>query len=238
MKRRFGRLARLGLVALTALAAGCTVRVLDGLAEPEANDLVVALAGAGIHGDKVGAAGRYAVEVWRADFPRAWQVARAAGLPRPRPEPTGRLLPDLRPAHLRADGGARRRAALARELSGLLRVDPRVRDARVVLSPTGAAVSLRANDPDTLDAPSIEARVRAVAGVSGPVAITIHGVEPAPVGLPPPHSRIPLGLATVAVGLMGIACALAWRRPRWWRAARMRARLRGSSPGGTPAPPR
>lgn len=231
MTGRIGRLALLlGVVGLTA---GCGVRVLDGLDEPEANDLVVALAGAGIRGDKVGAAGRFAVVVHRVDFDRAWGVARAAGMPRPRAEPSPGLLPDLRPAHLRPDHDIRRRAALAHALSRLLRVDPHVRDARVVLGPVGAAVSLRVDDPGAVHAPSVEARIRAAAGVSGPVAVAVHRVESPPIGPPPRHRLLPLGLATVAVGLMGIACVLAWRQPRW---PPPRGRFRDSSPDETPAP--
>lgn len=197
-------------LGLLCVATGCTAGVLEGLDEPEANDLVVALAGAGIAADKVGRAGRFGVEVDRADFAAAWQVARAAGLPRPRAESGRGFLPSPGARE------AQRQAETARAIAGLLRADPGIDDARVVLSASGAAVAVRGAEPEALDTASIEARIRAVAGLApgAPVVITADATPRTHVSRPTPRSRAPLALASAAVALMLAACAAVWRRAR------------------------
>lgn len=206
MARMFWGLA----LALLCAATGCTVRVLEGLDEPEANDLIVALAGAGIAADKIGRAGRFGVEVERADFAAAWQVARAAGLPRARAESGRGFLPSPGARE------AQRRAETAHALAELLRADPRIDDARVVLSADGAAVTVRGAEPEALDVASLEARIRAVAGLEpgAPVVMTADATPRIDTSPPAPRSRIPLALASAAVALMLAACAVVWRRAR------------------------
>jgi len=210
--------AAYGLVyTLLALGlSGCDAALLDGLDEPQANDLLVYLSAVDISAEKRGRLGRFTVSVARDDFPAAWRIARAQGLPRQAEPSPGGLLAGPRP------GAERSRRASA--IAALLRVDPAITDARVVLGDRGAAVSLRAPDPSTVDRARVEARVRAVSGFEAdePIAVDVHALAaPTPserpgagatTGAGPPTG---LWLASVAVGLMLVGCGLlAWRMRR------------------------
>lgn len=212
MGRARGLLIGLGL--LLGLG-GCHQTVLEGLAEAEANELLLALHEAGIHGDKTPRGGRFSVQVERPVFAEAWQVARARGLPRPAAPRTGGLLPS------EADRAAAARRAVEVALGEVLRADPAVVDARVVLGPAGAAVALRIAEGAAPPGPErVGAQVRAVAGLAAdaPVAVSSHAVPPA-IRLPsaPRRSRLPLWLASAAVLAMAGGCGL-----MWWKAARGR----------------
>ncbi|MCA9542285.1 MAG: hypothetical protein KC620_25485, partial [Myxococcales bacterium] len=115
--------ARWRLVAtasLLALFAGCRAPVLEGLDEATANDLVAALAQAGIDARKAGDAAGHRVEVDEDRLADAWSAARAAGFPRAEAaEPPARLIAS--PAETQALDRARR----GRQLAELLRFDPR-----------------------------------------------------------------------------------------------------------------
>lgn len=73
------------LIALIAAFGGCTATLQGGVDEPEANQMILVLAEAGIDADKSesGAGGGWRVQVDRCDLSRAWRTLRAAGLPRP-----------------------------------------------------------------------------------------------------------------------------------------------------------
>lgn len=205
---RAGRARRLGLAWCLALAAcvGCDATLLDGLDEPQANDLIVALSAAGIDADKHGRSGRFSVDVARGDFATAWQIARARGLPRQS---------TARPGLFAGRAQGRAEAARSEQIAQLLRADPGVADARVVLGRRGAAVSVRASDPARVDSLAIERRVRAVAGfgAADPVAVDVHALaEPPPAPEATGHPTLSLWFATSAVVLMLIGCGLVWRR--------------------------
>lgn len=193
---------------------GCESPLLEGLDEPSANDLVARLAEVDIAAEKVGRGARFTVSVPRARWTDAWQIARRSGWPRAesRPPPTRLIaLPDERAA----DARARRGEALARAL----KLDPGTIDADIVLGAGGAVVTLiRAPESAAIDEPGVAAQVRVGADLptTAEVVITAH-IIPRPSVDARPQAAQPtraLALASSAVGLMGVACALAWRRRR------------------------
>jgi len=68
----------------------CTCVLQEGIDEREANEIILALAESGIHAEKVHreskSESRFAVKVLDREFPQAWRVLQAAGLPRPKHE--------------------------------------------------------------------------------------------------------------------------------------------------------
>lgn len=197
------------LGALLIVGSGCRDRLLEGLDEPQANDLIVALAAHGIEGDKVGRMGRFAVEVSPGHFAEAWRIARSNGLPRPVHRVRRGWLGEPRAGSARLERTA--------EIERILRADPAIVDARVVLGAGGAAVSLRAVDPAAVRRARVAERLRTIAGLAPQqsVDLDVHPVTVTEVASPPPSDGRPgLWLASVAVGLMLAGCGLVWRRVR------------------------
>lgn len=216
---RAGGRAALAGAALAALAAvaGCQATIESGLAEEQANEVLVALDRHGIHGARAsepGAPGgaRFSVAVASDDVARALAVLRAEDLPR-RPEPglaetfgEGSLVPTA------TEERARLAAALGGELARSIESIDGVLDARVhVALPEGGVLLLDAPPPRARAsvlvryrgerAPYDEAAIRRlVAGaVSGLAAedVEIVGVAAAP----PPES----GPSLASVGPIAVA---------------------------------
>jgi hypothetical protein len=197
------------LLLTALLLAGCDAALLHDLGEAEANDVLVALAGAGIEGHKVGeGAARFRVEVERRALPAAWSVVREAGFPRE--------AADAAPSRLvvgPSEAAAVERARRARALADLVRATPGVVDARVVLGPQGGAAVARVR-PDA--PPDLGERLRALlaAAAGGPVALELHPVAPAaPVPIAT-GSRPALVAAGASVIALAGLCALLLRRVR------------------------
>lgn len=125
------------LVPLLVAMSGCRDVLIRDLSEAEANDIVEALAEAGVAARKVGQR-RLEVTVPAGEVGVAWGVLRAAGLPRePMPEVPERLV--VGPTEAMLVDRHRQAVALERVLRGL----EGARDARVVLGEAGASVVVR-----------------------------------------------------------------------------------------------
>lgn len=72
------------LLSVWLVLPGCGTTLQSGLSEREANEILLALAGAGITGEKSGQGSQWTVEVEHSDLSRAFLVLSSAGLPRPR----------------------------------------------------------------------------------------------------------------------------------------------------------
>ncbi|MCA9588926.1 MAG: hypothetical protein KC657_26605 [Myxococcales bacterium] len=132
-----GIAARLGLVALLALATGCAVPVASALEEGDANDVVVLLDQSGIDATKEvdpTTEGRFRVTVMRDDSARAMAMLADEQVPRPHPKGVlasvgqGQLVPSQVAEHAQLVAG------MAGELERTLGEVEGVRAARVHLS--------------------------------------------------------------------------------------------------------
>lgn len=132
--RTRGRALALALV----LACGCAkVAVQASLPERDANEVVAALLRAGLEAHKVSAPsaeGRFAVEVAAADAARAFDVLRAAGLPRPPASGFADLYAGDRLVPTASEERARLQAAWTGELARSVESIDGVLEARVHLS--------------------------------------------------------------------------------------------------------
>ncbi len=197
------------MVLAALLLAGCDAALLHDLDEAEANDVVVALAGAGLEGHKVAeGAARFRVEVDRRALAAAWSAVREAGFPRTDAEPApSRLV--VGPSEAAVLDRARRGRALAE----LLRSTPGVVDARVVLGPAGGAavVRIRGDAP-----PELGDRLRALlaAAEGGPVTLDLHSVAAARAVPAERTGRPALVAAGAAVAALAALCGVLLSRLR------------------------
>jgi len=72
------------ILAVWLLLSGCGTTLQSGLSEHEANEILLALAEAGITGEKSAQGSQWSIEVEHSDLSRAFLALSAAGLPRPR----------------------------------------------------------------------------------------------------------------------------------------------------------
>lgn len=181
---------------------GCQEVLLRDLPEAEANDVVAALASAGVAGEKQGSGARTLVRVPAGQVAPAWQALRAVGLPRPPTPP----LPDrlvVGPTEARLFEHQRQSVALERVLRAL----PGVHDARVVVGDGGAAVVVRG----VADRAQVAALVQAALPPGAQITLEINDLEarPRPVEAPPSASAPPPGGPLVALSAAVVALAAA-----------------------------
>jgi type III secretion protein J len=231
----------LALSTLVALAACADEEILHGLAEPQVNEILVALDEGGIaarKGREDGADGGWVVSVSRADAPRAQRILSERELPRPRAPGFGEVFSKGGMVPTPTEEHALYLHALAGELSRSVEAIEGVVEARVHLG-LPQADPLRSSEPRPPRAavlvkcrPAACAAVGALeGGIRSLVAGAADGLEPASVAvvlaaapeLPPPpapprraRSRLLLALAAGAgAGALGlVAAGLRGWRPR------------------------
>lgn len=193
MARAAIALAVLLLGGLGGLA--CRAPVLSGLAEAEANDVVVTLGAAQIAAQKerdaTGGPHAFRVEVPAAEVARALQALQAAGLPRREPSGLDALERGAGLVATPEEERARLDAATAGELARSLMRLPGVRDARVhlthparpaaldqaVTAPKAAVLLLRSPDAPPVPEESVRALLAAAIADLAPEAVAVVQAE-------------------------------------------------------------
>jgi len=237
------------LACLAALwTCSCTVRVVGGLAEPEANRVVTALEKAGIPATKVREKSArevaWAVKVPSAEGPRALEILGRLSLPRPPQEGFSELVEEDSLVPSAARERLRQSVARAREIGRTLETLDGVLQASVIIAPAGeedagrSTASALLKVDGTLEVSESDVRELVAGAVPGvePDAVTVvlapapavASQDPAWASVGPfvvsPASRLPLTTVLGIMALLNIALAA------WVVASAIRTRRAGRRP--------